>query len=302
MNNGEMKAEDISLKEDTDRLIRNHVLGSMGVGLIPFPVLDIVAMAGVQLNMLRRLAERYNVPFSKDMGKHLIASLLGGGLPMSVGGTLVSFIKSIPLIGQVGGVLTMPAVTGATTYAVGKVFIQHFESGGTFLDFDPETVRAYYAEMFKEGEKVVADLKVSEVFDESENIVTESVKETSVSAVPENIGNERTEPSVSSIGDEADIGSKIKENQPSEPENIGDCDPENPYVVSDSDECPADNSEIRCDEQEENLFGESDAGRDMPSLVCPDIPPESSCCTDSFPDESKKKKKAKRKKAKVLSV
>jgi uncharacterized protein (DUF697 family) len=293
MNNGEMKAEDISLKEDTDRLIRNHVLGSMGVGLIPFPILDIVAMAGVQLNMLRRLAERYNIPFSKDMGKHLIASLLGGGLPMSVGGTLASFIKSIPLIGQVGGALTMPAVTGATTYAVGKVFIQHFESGGTFLDFDPETVRAYYAEMFKEGEKVVAGLKVSEVFDESENIVTESVKETSGSAGAETVSTE---------GDETDIGSKIKESQPSEPENIGAGDTENPSVGSHSDECPADDSEIRCDEQEENLFGESDAGRDMPSLACSDIPPASPCYTDSFPDESKKKKKAKRKKAKILSV
>ncbi len=300
-----MKAEDISLKEDTDRVIRNHVLGSMGVGLIPFPVLDIVAMAGVQLNMLRRLAERYNIPFSKDMGKHLIASLLGGGLPMSVGGTLASFIKSIPLIGQVGGALTMPAVTGATTYAVGKVFIQHFESGGTFLDFDPETVRAYYAEMFKEGEKVVAGLKVSEVFDESDNIVTESVKraeETSVSAGPETVATEGTELSASDACNEADIGNKIKESQPSEPENIGAGDPENLPVGSDSDECPADDSEIRCDGQEENLFGGSDAGRDMPPLACSDIPPASPCYTDSFTDESKKKKKAKRKKAKVLSV
>ena len=38
----------------------------------------------------------------------------------------------------------MPVIAGAA-YAVGKVFIQHFASGGTFLTFDPEKVRAHYA-------------------------------------------------------------------------------------------------------------------------------------------------------------
>ena len=28
---------------------------------------------------------------------------------------------------------------------MGKVFIQHFESGGTFLDFDPDKVRSYFS-------------------------------------------------------------------------------------------------------------------------------------------------------------
>jgi hypothetical protein len=39
---------------------------------------------------------------------------------------------------------------------VGKVFVQHFESGGTFLNFKPEEVRAYYQQMFKEGEKAAS--------------------------------------------------------------------------------------------------------------------------------------------------
>ena len=52
------------------------------------------------------------------------------------------------------------------TYAVGKVFIQHFESGETFLTFYPEKVKAYYAEMFEEGKKaaeaVASDIKKDE--------------------------------------------------------------------------------------------------------------------------------------------
>jgi hypothetical protein len=39
------------------------------------------------------------------------------------------------------------------------VFVQHFESGGTFLDLDPAKVKAYFSEQFERGKKVVADLK-----------------------------------------------------------------------------------------------------------------------------------------------
>lgn len=145
--------------KDSSRIVRNHIIGSMGVGLIPMPIVDLVALTGVQLNMLRRLAKDYNIPFLEDKVKHLLASLLGSGISLSLSGALSSLVKSIPIIGQTTGALTMPVVAGATTYAVGKVFIQHFASGGTFLDFDPDKVKAYYAEMLKEGEKVASDMK-----------------------------------------------------------------------------------------------------------------------------------------------
>ena len=56
----------------------------------------------------------------------------------------------------------MPVLAGAATYAVGKVFIQHFESGGTFLNFNPESVRGYYEAMFKEGQSVAENMKKDE--------------------------------------------------------------------------------------------------------------------------------------------
>jgi uncharacterized protein (DUF697 family) len=144
---------------DEDRIIRNHILASMGVGLIPVPLVDLIALTGVQLNMLRKLAKIYEVEFLKDKGKHLIAALLGSGVPVAIGGSLSSLVKAIPVVGQVTGALTMPAAAGATTYAIAKVFIMHFASGGTFLDFDPETVKAYYAEMLKKGKHVADELK-----------------------------------------------------------------------------------------------------------------------------------------------
>ncbi|MCP4352176.1 MAG: DUF697 domain-containing protein [Desulfobacterales bacterium] len=150
------------LGEGADKTVRNHVIGSMGVGLIPVPVVDLVALTGVQLNMLRKLAKSYNVPFSKDKVKNILASLIGGTVPVTFSSTLASLVKSIPIVGQTTGALSMPILAGATTYAVGKVFTQHFASGGTFLNFNPEEVKEYYAQMFKEGEKIASDLKKSD--------------------------------------------------------------------------------------------------------------------------------------------
>jgi len=156
----EVQTEEKELKKTSpESVIKNHVLGSMGIGLLPIPLLDMAALTGVQVNMLRKLAKIYDVPFSKDKGKHVLASLLGGGVPVVSAGAVGSFIKTIPVVGQTVGMLTMPVIAGATTYAVGKVFLQHFASGGTFLNFRPEEVKTYYEKMFKEGEKVAAGMK-----------------------------------------------------------------------------------------------------------------------------------------------
>ena len=42
---------------------------NQGGGLVPIPIVDIAAVGGVQLQMLRRLSEIYGVPFSDNLGK-----------------------------------------------------------------------------------------------------------------------------------------------------------------------------------------------------------------------------------------
>ncbi|MBF0551463.1 MAG: DUF697 domain-containing protein [Deltaproteobacteria bacterium] len=142
-------------------VIKNRVLWAMGAGLVPIPLLDMAALTTIQLEMVRSLAKMYDIPFSKDITKTVIASLLGSVIPVSLAGPLSSLIKIIPLIGQTTGVITMSLVGGAATYAIGRVFLQHFESGGTFLDFQPQKVKDYFAEQYEDGKKVVAGLKGS---------------------------------------------------------------------------------------------------------------------------------------------
>lgn len=156
----EVKTEELlPTAEEADRLIRNHVYGAMGVGLIPVPIVDFVALTGVQLNMLRRLAKLYEVPFSQDKVKNLLSCLVGSAIPVGLSIPVASLLKAIPIIGQTAGVLGTSITGAAMTYAVGKVFLQHFASGGTFLNFNPDEVKEYYARMFQEGKLVAAEMK-----------------------------------------------------------------------------------------------------------------------------------------------
>jgi uncharacterized protein (DUF697 family) len=64
-------------KEDLAGLIRHHVYAAMGVSLIPFPLVDFAALTGVQINLIRKIAGRYNIPFTKSTVKNILSSLIG---------------------------------------------------------------------------------------------------------------------------------------------------------------------------------------------------------------------------------
>ena len=133
--------------ERAESVIQHHTLGAVGVGFLPIPGLDLAALVALQLNMLRAIGEVYEQPLVESLGRSLIASLVGGIAPLSS----VSLIKTIPVIGTVIGSVSAPALTGASTYALGRVFVLHFESGGTFLSLDPDQVRAHYEAEFARG-------------------------------------------------------------------------------------------------------------------------------------------------------
>ena len=129
------------------QIVDRFSLYSGAAGLIPVPLVDVAAVGGVQLQMLRRLSEVYDVPFSENRGKSIIASLAGALIPASTATTTAmgvgSLLKALPGIGTVVGAVSMPAFSAAATYAIGKLFIQHFASGGTLLDFNPPDYREF---------------------------------------------------------------------------------------------------------------------------------------------------------------
>jgi uncharacterized protein (DUF697 family) len=134
---------DAARDERAAQLVDRLSLWSGAAGLIPVPLVDMAAVGGVQLYMLRRLSEIYEIPFAENRGKSILASLAGAMAPASVATASGSFIKGLPGIGTVIGALTMPIASAGATWVIGRVFIQHFASGGTLLDFNPPEYREF---------------------------------------------------------------------------------------------------------------------------------------------------------------
>lgn len=112
-------------------------------GFIPVPLVDVAAVGGLQFQMVRRLSELYGVPFSTNVGKSLVASLAGSTIPATSGIGVASALKAVPLVGTTISTLTMPGLSAGAAYAIGRAFIEHFESGGTLLDFRAPDYREF---------------------------------------------------------------------------------------------------------------------------------------------------------------
>lgn len=152
-NEGETSSKLVAANE----ILKRNLTYSVGAGLLPIPFADLAGIAGCQLKMLNELSKLYGVRFSEHKVKNILAALIGSvGTAALATGALGSLIKMIPVVGSVSGALALPIVAGSSTFAVGKVFIQHFESGGTFLDFNPAKTKAYFNEQFRQGNSVAA--------------------------------------------------------------------------------------------------------------------------------------------------
>ncbi|MBN1220226.1 MAG: DUF697 domain-containing protein [Anaerolineae bacterium] len=141
-----------------DKIVRSHVIWSLGAGLIPVPLFDLAAVTAIQLDMLKQLANLYEADFSQAQGKAFVSALTGSTLA-KIGSSL---FKVIPGVGTVLGGLSMSALSGASTYAVGQVVITHLEASGQFLDVDLESAKAVYQEAFEQGKEFVLGLKGQE--------------------------------------------------------------------------------------------------------------------------------------------
>jgi len=151
-----MNDVDQQRKKHADTVIKNHILFSMGFGLIPIPIVDIFAVSAMQLDMIRQLCKVYDKDFSESQGKAIVSSLTSATLARLAG---TSLAKLIPVVGSIVGGVTNSMMAGASTYALGEVFKVHFETGGTVLDFDTKRLKKMYAEKFEKGKKVAEELK-----------------------------------------------------------------------------------------------------------------------------------------------
>lgn len=140
-------------------IVKNHLITSMGLGLVPIPLFDVSALTTVQMNMLRRLSVHYGVPVRDQDLKSMLLSLAGGAMPVLAIVGLSSFAKWIPGIGTLAGSASLSVLAGAVTYAVGQTFILHFEAGGTLENFDPKQAQTFFRRELETGKRLVHSIR-----------------------------------------------------------------------------------------------------------------------------------------------
>ena len=147
-------------EEKAKEMIKKNMYWSAGIGLLPFPFLDLAALVALQVKMVKNISSIYGIPFREELGKSFILSLISGLNAFTLSWlTWRSFLKFVPGIAGLMGVVSSSAFAGGATFAVGKVFIQHFEMGGTLLNFNPAEVKQYFREQYEQGKNKIKEVK-----------------------------------------------------------------------------------------------------------------------------------------------
>lgn len=149
-----------SKKEVTsESIIKKHMYWSVSAGLIPFPLIDIAAVSAIQTDMLKSLCDFYKVDYSQEKGKAWITALTAATLSSVLARTGASVVKVIPAVGTLVGMTSMAILSGASSYAVGNVFVNHFEEGGTLYNFNTDNFKKFYQEKLEEGKELAKKMK-----------------------------------------------------------------------------------------------------------------------------------------------
>jgi uncharacterized protein (DUF697 family) len=124
-------------------LVERHAKYAAAGGLIPLPIVDVAGVTAIIVRLVRQLARLYEVSERRDRTRAIVLGLLGGVAPVGIGAMATAgFMRFVP-----GANLLSMAVTSiaaaACTRSIGLIFLEHFESGGTLLDFKVERKAAH---------------------------------------------------------------------------------------------------------------------------------------------------------------
>ena len=143
-------------------IIKRNVAWSAGAGLVPVPLFDLAAVTGVQLKMINELCRLYGQDFSDSLARPIVMSLIGSlGAGVLAPVLAVTAFKIVPGIGTLMAGTSMAITSGAVTYAIGRLFQDHFEKGGNLSDFNVVSKKKAFKEKVEEGKEVAKEAKAA---------------------------------------------------------------------------------------------------------------------------------------------
>ena len=134
-------------------IVRKYTAWSAGVDVLPLGWLGNGALCGaVNVRMIRELCACYGREFRQELAVTAAAAAAGGivnaGIIGFVGRGLVDLVPGAGLVRLV----TSAASSGSVTYLTGRMFVYHFELGGTLFGLDAGKTRAMLLKLKEQDE------------------------------------------------------------------------------------------------------------------------------------------------------
>lgn len=116
------------------KIVERHAVYAAVGGIIPVPIANVAGVTAIIVRMVKVLSDLYGTPFERDRARAIVVGFMGGAMPTGLGAVTTSTLGYIvPGSGLLG--LAVSSVTAvACTRSIGRIFVEHFESGASLDD------------------------------------------------------------------------------------------------------------------------------------------------------------------------
>jgi uncharacterized protein (DUF697 family) len=115
-------------------IVDRHATYSAMGGFIALPVLNVASVTAIVVRMVKVLSKHYGVPFERDRARAIVIGLVGGSVPTGLGAVTASTLFFIMPASALAGLAVSAISAAGCTRGIGRVFVEHFESGATLQD------------------------------------------------------------------------------------------------------------------------------------------------------------------------
>src|SRR6185295_17241741 len=128
------------------KIVHKYMVYSAGAALIPVAIVDVTVLAGIHVSLNKQLCDYYEVEFSEHTARNVLIAILASLIPGSLSSLATrKTLALLPLTTYVFGMFGMSAFSAFVSFGLGKIFIRHFESGGTLRDFDVKHIKGVFS-------------------------------------------------------------------------------------------------------------------------------------------------------------
>jgi uncharacterized protein (DUF697 family) len=116
-------------------IVERHTTYSAIGGIVPVPIVNVASVTAIIVRMVKALSTLYGVPFERDRARATVVALMGGAMPTGLASVTASTLVYVIPGSNLIGLAVSSLAAAACTRGIGRIFVEHFESGTTPIDF-----------------------------------------------------------------------------------------------------------------------------------------------------------------------